>query len=110
MALFLPRHQVRPYCSAPPEKVLRREINSIRELQDAEPDSKCWSIRSSTGVLLIATGCMNALANYLILQSGMSADRFKSTRIREEAKSLFGRLEEIDPDRRERYKDMAAEC
>lgn len=52
---------------------------------------------------------MNALANYLLLQS-RSGDRFKSTRLREEAKSLFGRLEEVDPDRKERYKDMAAEC
>jgi geranylgeranyl transferase type-2 subunit alpha len=53
---------------------------------------------------------MNALANYLLLQSRSSGDNFKSTRLREEAKSLFGRLEEVDPDRKERYKDMAAEC
>jgi hypothetical protein len=50
---------------------------------------------------------MNALANYLSLQAKLpSTDSFKATRQREEAKSLFGRLEEVDPDRRERYKDM----
>jgi hypothetical protein len=54
---------------------------------------------------------MNALANYLILQSQSgSTDKFKATRQREEAKSLFGRLEEIDPDRKERYKDLASAC
>lgn len=53
---------------------------------------------------------MNALANYLLLQSRASADKFKSTRMREEAMSLFGRLEDIDPDRKERYRDMASQC
>ena len=53
---------------------------------------------------------MNALANYLLLQSRLSGDKFESTRMREEAKTLFGRLEEVDPDRKERYKDMAAGC
>ena len=54
---------------------------------------------------------MNALANYLILQSDLPfTDKFKGTRQREEARSLFGRLEEIDPDRKERYKDLASAC
>lgn len=99
----------------PSEKVLRREINSIRELHDTEPDSKCRSCDitlrlTAHDIWLICIGCMNALANYLLLQSRSSSDKFKSTRLREEAKSLFGRLEEIDCDRKERYKDMAAEC
>jgi hypothetical protein len=56
-------------------------------------------------------GCMNALANYLILQSNSpSTDKFKATRQREEARKLFGRLEVVDPDRKERYRDMAEGC
>jgi hypothetical protein len=56
-------------------------------------------------------GCMNALANYLILQSNSpTTDKFKATRQREEARKLFGRLEVVDPDRKERYRDMAEGC
>lgn len=51
---------------------------------------------------------MNALAGYLLLQAKLpSTDKFKATRQREEARSLFGRLEQVDSDRKERYKDMA---
>lgn len=65
---------------------------------------------SKLDIELTEVGCMNALANYLLLQSRSSSDKFKSTRMREEAMWLFGRLEAIDPDRKERYKDMASEC
>jgi geranylgeranyl transferase type-2 subunit alpha len=96
----------------PPDKVLRREIISIRELHDTEPDSKCKTYAVDSFVdPTNRTGCMNALANYLLLQASLpSTDKFKATRQREEAKSLFGRLEEVDPDRKQRYKDMAASC
>lgn len=66
-------------------------------------------IRSDVS-LTLSVGCMNALANYLLLQSSLYSDKFKSTRLREEAKQLFGRLEEVDPDRKERHRDMAAAC
>ena len=90
--------------------MLRREINSIRELHDTEPDSKCTFLDPAQTNADIELGCMNALANYLLLQSRTHADKFKSTRLREEAKQLFGRLEEVDQDRKERYRDMAAAC
>lgn len=104
-------HVNRELISDPPDRVLRREINNIRELHDTEPDSKCTPYPSTTWPCDWCLGCMNALANYLILQSRLpSTDKFKGTRQREEARSLFGRLEEIDPDRRERYKDLASAC
>lgn len=62
--------------------VLDREIGSIRELLEIEPDSR-W--------------CMQALANYL-------TQRSKEGDLKE-AESLLGRLMVIDVDRKERYAD-----
>lgn len=62
--------------------VLDREISSIRELLELEPDSR-W--------------CMQSLANYLTQRS--------KDKDLQEAETLLGRLIEIDADRKERYAD-----
>nr|XP_031864456.1 uncharacterized protein CI109_000370 [Kwoniella shandongensis]KAA5531528.1 hypothetical protein CI109_000370 [Kwoniella shandongensis] len=80
----------------PPLDILQREIKNIQDLHEAEPDSK-W--------------CINALAHYTLLlaqQSTTSDDG--ANKLRNEAKRLYEILEKVDPDRRARYRDMAAQC
>jgi geranylgeranyl transferase type-2 subunit alpha len=76
--------------------VLQRELESIKELHDEEPDSK-W--------------CMNALAHYHLLSArlpSISAD--EAARHRADAKTILERLEVIDEDRKERYRELASQC
>ncbi|WOO76776.1 Geranylgeranyl transferase type-2 subunit alpha [Vanrija pseudolonga] len=77
--------------TAPTVLVLTREVDNIRELNEAEPDSK-W--------------CMNALAHNLLLLAGLSSEA-EAKALRTEAKSLLERLEVIDEDRKERYRELA---
>jgi len=50
---------------------------------------------------------MSALAQYALQLSRMSSTSAnESVRLRDEARGLFGRLEEVDADRRERYRDF----
>ncbi|GFZ50587.1 hypothetical protein JCM24511_08345 [Saitozyma sp. JCM 24511] len=82
--------------SSPEEAVLRREIGSIRELHETEPDSK-W--------------CMNALAHYaLLLARSPTTQADELAKLRTEAKALYSRLETVDSDRAQRYRDMVARC
>lgn len=69
----------------PSPDVLDREIASIRELLDLEPDSR-W--------------CMQSLAHYLQLCGAAGS--------KTEAKRLLERLASVDPDRRQRYADTIA--
>ncbi|ORY30606.1 hypothetical protein BCR39DRAFT_564865 [Naematelia encephala] len=78
--------------SQPPEPTLRRELESIKELNEAEPDSK-W--------------CLNALAHYLLLFAGSPwTETEEADNARKEAKEILRRLAEIDSDRKERYQDL----
>ncbi|OCF39689.1 geranylgeranyl transferase type-2 subunit alpha [Kwoniella heveanensis CBS 569] len=80
----------------PPLDVLEREIQNIRDLYEAEPDSK-W--------------CINALAHYILLLARInSSGADKSSVMKDEARRLYRRLEDVDPDRRERYKEMGEQC
>ena len=100
--------------SDPPEQSLRREVDSIRELHETEPDSKCGSpfpsvVIPNDGSLheLTIAGCMNALALYALKLSRITtALPDQSLPLRNEARQLFERLEEVDPDRKERYRDQ----
>ncbi|KAL1413090.1 Rab geranylgeranyltransferase [Vanrija albida] len=78
--------------TAPSPDVLAREVANIRELNEAEPDSK-W--------------CMNALAHNLLLLAGLSSEA-EAASLRTEAKALLERLEVIDEDRKERYRELAS--
>nr|ODN91605.1 geranylgeranyl transferase type-2 subunit alpha [Cryptococcus depauperatus CBS 7855] len=76
----------------PPLDILERELKNIRDLLDAEPDSK-W--------------CINALAHCsLLLARQSSAEADEADGLRLEAKKLYEMLSSVDPDRKERYKDM----
>ncbi|KAL7420529.1 Rab geranylgeranyltransferase [Cryptotrichosporon argae] len=79
--------------SNPPLDVLDRELAAIEELHELEPDSK-W--------------CMNALAHYRLVLAGLDASRAADAR--RTAKQLLARLQDVDPDRRARYAEMAARC
>lgn len=98
--------------SSPPEYVLRREVKNIRELHETEPDSKCKfrleNVARKVGcVQLTFAGCMNALAhNCGILASLESTNEGEKKKLICEAKALYERLEVVDADRKERYRDM----
>ncbi|WWC88407.1 uncharacterized protein L201_003318 [Kwoniella dendrophila CBS 6074] len=78
--------------SEPPIEVLNREIKNIKDLHEAEPDSK-W--------------CMNALAHYTLLSAKYSiTSEGDQQKLKEEAKGYYQRLEQVDLDRKERYRDM----
>ncbi|TCD61418.1 Rab geranylgeranyltransferase [Steccherinum ochraceum] len=77
--------------------LLRREIQSIQELLDEQPDSK-W--------------CMESIVRYkkLILRnhaSSLSAE--EQEKLRSDCSSLLVTLEDIDPLRRQRYRHMKQE-
>ncbi|EIW67518.1 geranylgeranyl transferase type-2 subunit alpha [Tremella mesenterica] len=75
----------------PEESRLREEINSIRELNETEPDSR-W--------------CMNALAQYDILLSSSTRGEERNE-LRQEARGLLRRLGKVDVFRKQRYRDIA---
>ncbi|WVQ84352.1 hypothetical protein IAT38_006504 [Cryptococcus sp. DSM 104549] len=80
----------------PPLDVLKREVQNIKDLHEAEPDSK-W--------------CINALAHYTLLLAKLSSTSEQEVAgLRAEAKRLYERLETVDADRKQRYRDMAATC
>ncbi|ODN93464.1 geranylgeranyl transferase type-2 subunit alpha [Cryptococcus wingfieldii CBS 7118] len=80
----------------PPKEVLKRELKNIQDLFEAEPDSK-W--------------CINALAHYtLLLAQQPSTSDEEAIGIRQEAEALYEKLIDVDSDRKERYRDMAASC
>lgn len=72
--------------------MLQREVANIKELHEAEPDSK-W--------------CMNALSHYLLLLARLPStpDADKAT-LRADAKVILERLAVIDEDRKERYREL----
>lgn len=54
---------------------------------------------------------MNALAHYLLLKAkldGVSAEEAEKSRTK--AKELYRRLEDVDEDRKQRYRDMGVRC
>jgi lipocalin len=54
---------------------------------------------------------MNALAHYaLLLARSPTTQADESAKLRAEAKELYSRLETVDSDRAQRYRDMAARC
>lgn len=72
--------------------MLKRERDNIRELHDAEPDSK-W--------------CMNSLAHYLLLSAKLpSTPPADVAKFHTEAKIILERLAVIDEDRKERYREL----
>ncbi|WWC62865.1 uncharacterized protein I303_105463 [Kwoniella dejecticola CBS 10117] len=78
--------------SEPPLEVLNREIKNIKDLYEVEPDSK-W--------------CINALAHYtLLLGQDQSTTQVDKAKLRKEAHDLYRRLEDVDPDRKNRYQEM----
>lgn len=81
--------------------MLERELSSIKELHEAEPDSKCMCRHQGPPQLTV--GCMNALAHYLLLSASLG---YGGEEQREEAKKLLARLETIDADRKERYREL----
>lgn len=76
------------------EETLRREVASIEELLEVEPDSK-W--------------CLEALVRYkgllasLLDKPGKEEERQE---LRKERREMLGRLVEVDPDRRGRWQEL----
>ncbi|KAI0797855.1 rab-protein geranylgeranyltransferase [Abortiporus biennis] len=75
--------------------ILNREIKAIQELLDEQPDSK-W--------------CMESLVRYkrmLLKNHGGSLSLDEKQRLHEECSSLLTQLQEVDPQRRRRYQEIA---
>lgn len=54
---------------------------------------------------------MNALAHYaLLLARSPTTQADELAKLRTEAKALYSRLETVDSDRAQRYRDMVARC
>ncbi|KAI0035755.1 rab-protein geranylgeranyltransferase [Vararia minispora EC-137] len=93
---------------------LTREIKGIHELLEEQPDSKCmFSPILATLNLTNAcvSGCMETLVHYkrLLIRSHTSRLGPEGTQIlREECLGLLKQLEELDPLRRQRYRDLGA--
>ncbi|KAH9966429.1 rab-protein geranylgeranyltransferase [Russula dissimulans] len=76
--------------------VLGREINLIQTLLDEQPDSK-W--------------CMESLITYrlLLLKNHLPTGSRERTAVTNQCMTLLGQLEEIDPMRHARYREMGAQ-
>jgi len=75
---------------------LEREIDVIQTLLDEQPDSK-W--------------CMDSLVTYkqLLLKKHLPTGSQERLDVSNQCLTLLGKLEEIDPMRRQRYQDMGAQ-
>ncbi|KAI0374748.1 rab-protein geranylgeranyltransferase [Pilatotrama ljubarskyi] len=77
------------------QNIVEREIASIQELLDEQPDSK-W--------------CMESLVFYKTLLIRRHGDLYPSERRQDlvrECLKLLGKLQDLDPDRRQRYIDLS---
>jgi geranylgeranyl transferase type-2 subunit alpha len=93
--------------------ILEREIDVVQTLLDEQPDSKCQfpvarHPRSLTNALVVYVGCMDSLVAYklLFLKNHVPAGSQGSTDAMSQCLTLLGQLEELDPMRRQRYRDM----
>ena len=93
------------------QSILEREIVAIQELLDEQPDSKCEENLSLVYEATdgMASGCMESLVFYkrLLLRrhkTSMNSNQRESTI--NDCADLLARLQEVDPDRRQRYADL----
>ena len=84
----------------------------IQTLLDEQPDSKCerpveYYLRIS---LTRYTGCMESLVTYklLLLKNHLPRDSQESINVTNQCLTLLRELEEVDPMRRQRYRDLGA--
>jgi geranylgeranyl transferase type-2 subunit alpha len=89
---------------------LEREIDVIQTLLDEQPDSKCERSASiACKISLIqCIGCMESLVTYkqLLLKNHLPADPRERTDVTNQCLTLLKDLEEADPLRRQRYRDI----
>lgn len=91
---------------------LEREIDVIQTLLDEQPDSKCEhpaNIRCEFS-LIQYTGCMESLVTYkqLLLNNHLPTDSRERIDVTNQCLTLLKDLEEADPMRRQRYRDIGA--
>jgi geranylgeranyl transferase type-2 subunit alpha len=91
---------------------LEREIDVIQTLLDEQPDSKCERPANITCEfsLIQYTGCMESLVTYkqLLLKNHLSTDSREKIDVTNQCLTLLKDLEEADPMRRQRYRDIGA--
>lgn len=91
--------------------ILKREIQSIQELLDEQPDSKCLFrfISGSAGYADCEIGCMESLVHYkqlLVRNHSTSLESGEDDNLIASCLGLLRQLETIDPLRRQRYGDL----
>ncbi|PPQ78529.1 LOW QUALITY PROTEIN: hypothetical protein CVT25_011801, partial [Psilocybe cyanescens] len=92
------------------KELLHREITSIQELLDEQPDSKCRFYRRCPQVVVndLRIGCMESIVHYnrLLLKKWTAGK--DAVPLINDIRTLLHRLEELDPARRRRYQDLGA--
>jgi hypothetical protein len=91
---------------------LEREIDVIQTLLDEQPDSKCERPVNITCEFSLTqyTGCMESLVTYkqLLLKNHLPTDSRERIDVTNQCLMLLKDLEEADPMRRQRYRDIGA--
>lgn len=89
-------------------EVLRREIQVIEELLEIEPESKCeWSHRWPFVACSVRTaGCLESLVYYGGLLLASSITPSGDADLRQKCLDRLKLLQEVDPLRRNRYRDL----
>ena len=91
---------------------LEREIDVIQTLLDEQPDSKCERPANIACEfsLIRYTGCMESLIAYkqLLLKNHLPTDSRERIDVTNQCLTLLKDLEEADPMRRQRYRDIGA--
>lgn len=91
---------------------LEREIEVIQTLLDEQPDSKCEHTSNipCEFSLIQYTGCMESLVAYkqLLLKNHLVTDSRERIDVTNQCLTLLKDLEEADPMRRQRYRDIGA--
>ena len=94
------------------QSIVEREIVSIQELLEEQPDSKCECCHSFCEELCaycLNSGCMESLVFYkrlLVHRYGGTMEKDQRLALERECAELLDRLQSVDPDRRQRYIDM----
>lgn len=84
----------------------------IQTLLEEQPDSKCESLANITCEfsLIQYSGCMESLVAYkqLLLKNYLPTDSRERIDVTNQCLALLKNLEEADPMRRQRYRDIGA--
>ena len=108
--LSLALTRLSPGCVGKDKDILEREITVIQELLEVEENSKCmcgfFTTRTAPLTWDLAIGCLESLVHYKSLLLALPESSASKEKLLEECRSSLAVLEQIDPKRRTRYRDL----